>query len=116
MNIKHELTDKVILEELGQRLARHRIERGLTQAQLAKEAGISKRTLERMEAGATAQTVTLIRLLRALGLLEGLEQLIPPATPRPMELLKLKGKTRQRASSKSAEKTAQKAWSWDDTQ
>ena len=107
------LSDEAILAELGARLARRRVELELTQAVVAKQAGVSKRTVERLEAGATIQVLTLIRILRFLQLLEGLEALIPEAAPRPLELLKLRGKRRQRASRKKAQ-GSQEAWQWGD--
>jgi len=64
MKIEGLLTDEVILEELGGRLARRRLELQLTQEMLAEQAGVSKRTVERAEAGATVQVSTLIRILR----------------------------------------------------
>ena len=51
MKISTNLTDDVILAELGERLSRRRIDLGLTQARVADEAGISKRTVERMRRG-----------------------------------------------------------------
>ena len=59
-------TDEYLLAELGERLARQRLDMGVTQADLAFEAGISKRTLERIEAGETVQFTSIIRVLRAL--------------------------------------------------
>ena len=106
------MTDDAVLEELGRRLERRRIDFGLTQAKLAEQAGVSKRTIERMEAGAATQTRNLIRILRILDLLQGLDQLIPETGPSPMDLLKLKGKERKRASSSSAVKQFGKTWSW----
>ena len=108
------MTDDAVLEELGRRLERRRIDFGLTQAKLSEQAGVSKRTIERMEAGAATQTRNLIRILRVLDLLKGLDQLIPEIGPRPMDLLKLKGKERKRASSSSVVKQSGKAWSWGD--
>ena len=90
-------SDSAILAELGRRLARCRLNGGLTQSALAFEAGVSKRTLERVEAGESVQLANFLRLLRALGLVEGLEALAPPDEPRPMDLLRMKGKRRQRA-------------------
>ncbi|MDD4737397.1 MAG: helix-turn-helix domain-containing protein [Kiritimatiellae bacterium] len=113
MKIESLLTEEAVLTELGGRLARRRIELGLAQAALAEKAGVSKRTVERMEAGATAQTATLIRILRALELLERMETLVPDTGPRPMDLLKLKGKERQRAPRKKP-KTSGKPWKWGD--
>jgi transcriptional regulator with XRE-family HTH domain len=108
------MTDDAVLEELGRRLERRRLDLQLTQAKLAEEAGVSKRTVERIEAGAAAQTLSLIRILRVLDILQGLDQLIPETGPRPMDLLKLKGKERKRASSSSAANQPGEVWSWGD--
>jgi transcriptional regulator with XRE-family HTH domain len=99
MKITPQLTDDAVLTELGTRLARRRIDLQLTQEAVAEQAGIGKRTLERMEAGKAAQLTTLVRVLRVLGAMSGLENLVPEGGPRPMELLKNKSKQRQRASS-----------------
>ena len=102
-------TDSLILAELGRRLARCRLNAGVTQSALAFEAGISKRTLVRIEAGESVQLTNLLRLLRALGLVENLEALVPPDEPGPMDLLRMKGKRRQRASAKPT-KATQGSW------
>ena len=87
-------TDEALLEELGRRLAACRLAMGVTQSALAFEAGISKRTLERIEAGVAVQTTSLVRMLRALRLIENLEALAPsPVQPAPS------GKQRRRAPS-----------------
>ncbi len=114
MKISKQLTDATILGEFGNRLARARIDQQLTQAKLANQAGVSKRTVERIEAGASAQMSSCIRIFRVLGLLQGLDLMIPEVGPRPMELLKLKGKVRQRASKRRNKLKAGAAWSWDD--
>ena len=114
MKIENEMSAKAILAEIGQRLARRRVEMDLTQADLSRESGVAKRTLERVEAGESTQVSTLIRILRSLDLLEALESLVPAAGPRPMDLLKLRGKERRRASSKRRKKTANEEWTWGD--
>jgi len=96
MHITANLSETTVLQELGVRFARHRRELGLTQAALAEEAGIAKRTLERIEAGYSAEFATLIRLLRVLKLADGLEGLVPDRLPSPMALLKQQGRIRQR--------------------
>jgi transcriptional regulator with XRE-family HTH domain len=112
MNSLNVMSDDAVLEALGKRLERRRIDLQLTQAVLAERAGVSKRTIERIEAGAAAQTLSLVRILRVLDLLAALDQLIPETDARPMDLLKFKGKQRKRASSKrSAGKSADR-WSW----
>ena len=113
MKIEGLLTDEAILAELGGRLAQRRLELQLTQEMLAEQAGVSKRTVERIEAGATTQMSTLIRILRALELLDRLETLVPEAGPRPMDLIKLKGKARKRASGKR-KSTDKGPWHWGD--
>ncbi len=99
MKITNEATDQAIFQELGARLAKVRLEKNLTQAQLAAEAGISKRTLERLEAGAVAaQLSALVRVCRALDLLSNLDALLPDTGPGPIALLKMGGRMRRRAS------------------
>ncbi len=114
MKITASLTDDAILAELGGRIAARRIELQLTQAAVAEQAGIAKRTLERMEAGSTSQLATLVRVLRVLDAASGLDGLIPESGPRPMDLLQRKGKLRQRASGRRDTKAAGKSWSWDE--
>ena len=114
MKITGLLTDDAVLAELGARIASRRIELQLTQAAVAEQAGIAKRTLERMEAGQTSQSGTLVHVLRVLDAASGLDNLIPESGPRPMDLLKQKGKVRQRASAKRAAKATGKPWRWDE--
>jgi transcriptional regulator with XRE-family HTH domain len=115
MQIQPEFTDELILQEIGKRLAQARLERNLSQAQLAEAAGISKRTLERLESGSTStQLPTFIRATRALGLLPGFDKAIPQPVPSPIELVKLQGKKRKRASQKRVEKKTSKKWTWGD--
>ncbi|MEX2124086.1 MAG: helix-turn-helix domain-containing protein [Woeseia sp.] len=112
MKIKNELGDEAVLAELAARMAHRRIEAGLTQADLARESGVSKRTVERLEAGASVQLTSFIRLLRTLSLLDPLEALLPAAAPGPMELLQ-RGKIRRRVRPESADRgSAGKPWRW----
>lgn len=98
MKISAELTDTAIAQILGERITRYRIEAGLTQAALAEQAGIGKRTLERAEAGLGTELITLIRILRPLQAMDGLERLLPELPASPIEQLKLRGKQRRRVS------------------
>ncbi|MBN1278696.1 MAG: helix-turn-helix transcriptional regulator [Chlorobium sp.] len=113
MKIEGTLTDEEILGELGGRLAQRRLELQLSQEALAEQAGVSKRTVERVEAGTTTQISSIIRVMRVLGLLERLEALVPEAGPRPLELLKLKDKARKRARTKQ-KPAEEKPWTWGD--
>jgi transcriptional regulator with XRE-family HTH domain len=108
--------DAVILDELGHRLARTRLERNLTQQLLAQEAGVSKATVERLEAGEPIKSTSLVRVLRALGLLDALDRLIPEPLPSPVERLRLQGRQRQRARGNRRETSPEdaKPWRWGD--
>ena len=114
MKLETQLTDMVILEELGRRLARRRLDFQLTQAQLAEEAGIAKRTVERIESGESIQMASVIRVLRALDLMDRMEGLVPDAEIelRPMDMLKLKKNDRKRASSQHKTKQTNEEWHW----
>jgi transcriptional regulator with XRE-family HTH domain len=114
MKISPLLTDDAILAELGERMARRRIDLQLTQADVAEQAGIAKRTVERIEAGASAQMSSIIRILRVLELLPDLDTIIPEVAARPMDLLLRKGKVRQRATSRNRADRPEQPWSWDD--
>ena len=109
------MTDPAVLAEIGQRLARHRLERNLTQAELAKEAGVSKRTLIRLEGGESTQLTNLIRILLALDLLGNLDAFIPPPIPSPIDQLRMEGKHRKRASPKSPAPRPREEWTWGDS-
>jgi len=114
MEITAPLSDNIILTEMGARITRCRLDRQLTQADLAEQAGIAKRTVERVEAGASAQMSSMIRIFRVLGLLPNLDHLIPETGPSPMDLLKRKRKVRQRASSQRHAAQADEVWTWDE--
>ncbi len=114
--------DHALLATLGERLLRRRLERNRTQAQLAHDAGVSKRTIERIERGESTQTSNLMRVLRALGLLDRLDLLVPPPIPSPMQQLRLRRRERRRASPRRASGAEDRGtppptgWQWGDEQ
>ena len=101
------------MAELGARLARERLGRNWTQADLAHEAGVSLSTVRRLESGGSSQLANLVRILRALDLLANLDALVPEPTRRPLDELERQGKERQRASKKRST-PAPKPWAWGD--
>lgn len=107
------LSDEAVLQELGRRLTQYRLNLNLTQQALAREAGISLRTLNRIECGEPSQTSNVVRVLRALGLLGNVEALVPEAPVSPVQQLKLKGKARKRASSMRRAPQVAEPWHWD---
>ena len=113
MKISSQFADEALLLELGSRLTAARLAQNLTQAALAERAGIAKRTVERLESGAVATQLSgFLRVCRALGLLEGLETLVPEQAASPMAQLKLQGHKRQRASKAKVSRANTKKWIW----
>ncbi len=114
MKFLDENSDNAVLKELGDRITRYRLNLNLTQRALALEAGISKRTLHRVEHGDSTNVTNMIRILRALGLLGNIESLIPEPAISPIQQVKMQGKNRKRASSSSEKPEPKKPWSWGD--
>ena len=112
MRITPDLTDAAVLQCLGARLERRRIDANLTQAALATRAGVSKRTLERIEAGQGCELVSLVRLLRVLNLVAGLEGLIPDLPPSPIEQLERRGRERRRVRAAAPKAAPARTWEW----
>jgi transcriptional regulator with XRE-family HTH domain len=117
MKITKQATDDAILGELGGRLAKIRLDRNLTQAQLATQAGVSKRTVERLEAGTVGTQLSgFIRVCRTLDVIERFDLLVPEPVPSPVELLRRAGRKRQRASTVKPAKPSANKWQWGDKQ
>lgn len=114
MNTSKKMTDRNVLAELGDRLSRHRLDRNLTQEQLAREAGVSKRTVIRLENGESSQLANLIRVLRVLGLLANLDALVPAPLVSPLAQLKSRAKERRRASPVAKKSVPAATWTWGD--
>ncbi|MEO6395467.1 MAG: helix-turn-helix domain-containing protein [Devosia sp.] len=107
-------SDAAILSELGQRLSATRLALRTTQDDLATAAGVSKRTIERLENGHSSQLIMLIRCLRALGRLEALDALVPEARANPLEQLTRDRpqRIRRRVPASASRPTA--PWRWGD--
>src|SRR5713101_339308 len=76
--------------ELGRRLRQLRLNRNIDQRTLAEKAGIALTALQNLEAGHGSSVQTLLRTLKALNYLEGIEMLAPEPTVNPLALLKTK--------------------------
>jgi transcriptional regulator with XRE-family HTH domain len=112
MKIDKDLSDSAVIEEIGRRITRRRIDMNLTQATLAERAGIGKRTVERVENGESAQLSSVVRMLRVLDLLPALDAMLPEAGIKPLDVVKLKGRQRKRASPGRSGTSA--TWEWQD--
>ena len=102
------MTEDEALHETGYRLAQIRLGRNLSQAELAAKAGISKRSLERLEAGVGSLRLNVFFLVcGALGLMSGFEALLPEPQMSPQDILaarKMPKRAYKRRSDKMKEK------------
>ena len=92
------MSDRAVLQEIGRRIKRKRLDKNLTQQNLANQAGLSRTTISDLERGAPAGLLTVIQVLRVLGGLEELDAFLPDPGLSPLQLARLKGRQRQRAS------------------
>ena len=86
-----------IAEELGERLRQARLNVDITQAEVADRAGVSRKVVLNAEKG-RVQLEALVAIMVALDLTEQLDQLLPKQALSPIQLSRLQGRTRQRAS------------------
>lgn len=77
MKIKNTLTNTALLEEIGRRLAHLRILRGVSQADLARQSGISRFALSRLENGIGGMRIeNFLSVLRQLDVLSRMEMVL----------------------------------------
>lgn len=106
-------TSDQIEATLCKRLENIRLSRNMTQMQLAKEAGVSPRTIGRLAKGQGVSVDTFIRVLTALGIQQNLEALLPDPSVRPIERIDIGGGERKRARP-GLSSTEPAVWSWGD--
>jgi DNA-binding XRE family transcriptional regulator len=80
-------TPKELQIALGERVRRLRLARNTDQRATAGKAGISEKALRNLEAGRGSTVETLLRTLKALDALQGIEMLAPEVTVDPLALL-----------------------------
>ena len=86
-----------IAEQLGERLKQARLNVDLTQVELASRTGLNRRTILNAEKG-KVQLKNLVAILLSLGMVEQINMFLPVQEISPLQLAKLVGKKRQRAS------------------
>lgn len=96
------------------RLEAIRLSRNITQAQLAREAGVSVRTIGRLEHGDGVSLDTFVRVMKALRIERHLEALLPDPSVRPVERVGFGGVQRQRARPVSGTTRQSSGWTWGD--
>ena len=101
----------VVIEALFERIEEIRLSRNISQAALAKEAGVSRSTMTRLAQGQGISVDSFVRIMQGLGLADHLAALLPNPTVRPVERIRLDGGERRRASSK---RKVASDWTWAD--
>ena len=101
------MNDRALIAEIGLRIQRRRLAMNISQTVLARKAGVARKVIQNIESGNGSTVKGLVRTLRALGLTAGLGLLFPETGPSPLELAKLKGRERLRASGRRAERDLQ---------
>jgi len=96
----NEMTVAAILNELGSRIQRERLNRDITQGDLAQKAGVSLRTLQNVESGRGCTLFSLVGILRALDRISDLDGFLPEPGISPIQLARMQGHVRQRATGK----------------
>ena len=86
-----------LLQLLGERLKQARLNKKITQEDLAQNLGVSRRTIINAEKGQVTLE-NLVKILQLLGLTAQLDNFLPPQPISPVQLLKLQGSKRQRAT------------------
>ncbi|HEY4330598.1 MAG TPA: helix-turn-helix domain-containing protein [Phycisphaerae bacterium] len=92
------MTDPAIQAELAQRIRRGRLNQNITQARLALNAGVGRSVVQNLENGQDVTLSSLLRVLRSLGLIDQLNAFLPDPGISPIQLARLQGRKRQRAS------------------
>ncbi len=113
MAIETSMSDDAVLELIGNRISRLRLEKNLTQADLARLAGVGLRTVQRLEAGqAGTQLSGFVRICRSLDILDRWNLFLPEPVESPMDQLKRYGKERKRASKSGRISESHSQWTW----
>lgn len=100
--------------EICKRLESVRLMQNTTQEDLANRAGVSRRTISRMENGKGVSFNTLIRVMRALDLTDHLEALVPLLNIRPIERIKQKRQRKNASSPRKNDLPGKTPWKWGD--
>lgn len=108
------LTSEKIEQDLCQKLVGVRLLKNISQAKLANAAGVSRRTISRLENGAGVSLDTFIRVMLALGLADHLAALLPDSTIRPIERANRKAERKNASSPRTDKKKGSKKWEWGD--
>jgi len=91
-------SDQVLAASIGVRLQTLRLKKNISLEAVAANAAISRQTLHLLLNQGKGTLINLIAVLRALGELERLSSLLEDVRPSPLQIIRMEGKKRRRAS------------------
>ena len=103
--MNHTKSSREYIKELGEKIKYYRIMKEMSQQELADKAGISKRSISRLEQGESVQLSSLFIILIALDLEDNIELLVPDQTKRPSFYLEKSENISRRVRKRSRKKT-----------
>ena len=104
------MSPAAIATELGERLKQARLNANMTQIEVAEQAGVTRKAVLYAEKG-KVQLEVLIAIMGALNLTSQLNNFLPIQEISPLQLAKLQGRKRQRASGqRNVEKQEPAQW------
>jgi len=105
------MSSSAICKEIGQRLKRARLNANHTQKEVADRAGLSVTAVQSVERG-EALLESVVSVLMALDMIEQIKNFVPEQEISPLQLVKLQGKKRQRASGSREQDVSEKTSEW----
>jgi transcriptional regulator with XRE-family HTH domain len=93
------MSDPAIIQELGTQLKRIRLQKNMSQQELALKSGLYRSTISEIENGRTASLLSFIQVLRGLEKLDLFGSLTEDIAVSPLSLAREAGLIRKRASS-----------------
>lgn len=106
----HSLSDLAIIQELGKYLKKERMQKNLTQEQLAERAGLDRSTISQIENGRIATLSSFVQILRALEKLDILDVFQVKTQISPLKMLEMEQSQRMRVRSKSSDEKGKSSW------
>ena len=108
------LTDKAILVQVGLKLKEIRIEKNISQGELAKASGLSAFSISQMENGHNTSILSLVMVLRALNKLEILDEILKDKPISPIALSEYAKKHPKKNHASKSKKVAETTdFNWD---
>ncbi|HEX9778090.1 MAG TPA: helix-turn-helix transcriptional regulator [Geopsychrobacteraceae bacterium] len=103
------MADVAIEKEMGRRFRELRLRRNITQEELSERAQISLTRIKSLERG-KGKLETMVAILRELDALDNLDAFLPDPGISPLQIAKMQGKKRQRASGKAKAESEEHEW------